>query len=139
MVEDAIVSGNGNARIYIDDDANSDQQRELEAIFSGRKGGVLEGLWGAVLKNWYPPRISKIDLKWGDNPEVRVDGIGEATLKPFQDGAGNMDTLTGAAAQAAFQIDSMRLANGKGSSWSDPDLGSWSGDSASLHDFSWTA
>ena len=132
-------SGNGSARLYIDEGASPDQQRELEAIFSGQKGGMLEGLWGAVLKNWHPSRVSRIDIQWGENPQIRVDGIGEATLKPFQDGAGKTATLTGAAAQAAFQIDSMQLANGKASSWSDPDLGSWEGDSATLHSFDWAA
>jgi hypothetical protein len=132
-------SGNGSGRLYIDDDANADQQRDLEAIFSGSKGGMLEGLWGAVLKNWHPSRISKIDIQWGDNPEIRVGGIGEATLKPFQDGAGKTATLTGAAAQAAFHIDSMRLASARTGSWSDPDLGSWESDSATLHSFNWAA
>ncbi len=132
-------SGNGSARLYIDEGANSDQQQELEAIFSGKKGGVLEGLWGAVLSTWHPSRISKINLQWGDNPEVSADGIGQATLKPFKDGAGNMATLTGAAAQAAFQIESMNLADSRGSSWADPDLGNWEGDSATLHNFDWAA
>ena len=96
----------------------------------------------ALCPCWLGPdgsRISKIDIQWGDNPEIRVDGIGEATLKPFQDGAGKTATLTGAAAQAAFHIDSMRLASARTGSWSDPDLGSWESDSATLHSFSWAA
>ncbi len=132
-------SGNGRARLYIDAAASADQQRELEAIFSGQKGGLLEGLWGAVLSTWHPARITKVSIDWGDNPKVKVDGVGEATLNPFQDGAGKPATLSGAAAQAAFQIDSMVLAKGKASSWSDPDLGSWEGDSATLHSFNWAA
>lgn len=132
-------SGNGSARLYIDSAASADQQRELEAIFHGRKGGLLEGLWGAVLSTWHPVRTSSIEIDWGDNPTLRVDGFGAATLKPFQDATGKPTTLSGAAAQAAFQIDSMVLANGKDSSWSDPELGSWRGDSATLHRFSWSA
>lgn len=132
-------SGNGSARLYIDESASADQQRELEAIYSGRKGGMLEGLWGTVLKTWYPARIARIGIDWGDNPSVKVDGTGRATLKPFKDGAGNMATLSGAAAQAAFQIDSMNLADGRESSWSDPDMGNWEGDSATLHRFNWAA
>jgi hypothetical protein len=132
-------SGNGSARLYIDEGANSDQQQELEAIFSGKKGGVLEGLWGAVLSTWHPSRISKINIQWGDNPEVSVNGIGQATLKPFKDGAGNTATLSGAAGQAAFQIESMNLADSRASSWADPDLGNWEGDSATLHNFNWAA
>jgi len=132
-------SGNGSARLYIDKSASADQQRELEAIFSGQKGGVLKDLWGAVLTTWHPAQVAQIEIDWGDNPSVRIDGIGEATLKPFRDAAGKTATLSGAAAQAAFQIDSMHLASGKDSNWSDPDLGNWQGDSATLHKFSWAA
>lgn len=132
-------SGNGRARLFIDEAASSEQQRELEAIFSGQRGGLLEGLWGAVLRSWHPVRIGKVEIEWGDNPRVSVDGVGNALLKPFQDGAGNSATLSGTAAQAAFQMDSMILANGRDSSWSDPDLGNWQGDSGTLHTFNWTA
>lgn len=132
-------SGNGSARLYIDEAASSDQQRELEAIFSGQKGGLLEGLWGAVLKTWHPAQVRKVEIEWGDVAKVSVGGVGQASLKPFQDGAGKSATLSGAAAQAAFQMDSMILANGKDSSWSDPDLGSWQGDSGTLHSFNWAA
>ena len=132
-------AGNGSARLYLDASTSSDQQRELEAIFSGKKGGPLEGLWGAVLSRWHTTQVAKIELEWGDIPSVKVDGIGEASLKPFQDGAGNQATLTGALAMAAFQMDSMVLADGTGSNWSDPDLGSWQGDSGTLHQFNWAA
>jgi hypothetical protein len=37
----AFWSGHGTARIYLDDSASAEQRRELEAIFSGKKGGVL--------------------------------------------------------------------------------------------------
>jgi hypothetical protein len=131
--------GNGSARLFIDDAARADQRRELEAIFSGQKGGLLEGLFGAVISTWHPARTAKVEISWGDSPKVRVDGVGAATLKPFKDAAGKSTTVSGAAAQGAFQIESMVLADGRESSWSDPDLGKWKGDSATLHSFSWAA
>ena len=36
--------GQGTARLYIGDNASAEQRRELEAIFSGKKGGLFEGL-----------------------------------------------------------------------------------------------
>ena len=66
-------------------------------------------------------------------------GVGQATLKPFKDGAGNTAKVSGAAAQAAFQMASMELADGRDSNWSDPDMGDWQGDSGTLHRFSWSA
>ena len=132
-------AGNGSARLYIDESTSPDQQRELEAIFSGKKGGLLEGLWSAVLSRWHTTKVGKVEIEWGDNPSVKVDGIGEASLKPFQDGAGKQATLTGALAMEAFQMDSMVLADGTDSNWSDPELGSWQGDSGTLHQFNWAA
>jgi len=132
-------AGNGRARLFIDDAASNDQRRELEAIFSGKKGGLLEGLFGAVISSWHPAKFSKVEIKWGDNPQIRIDGVGAASLKPFKDATGKSTTVSGAAAQGAFQIDSMVLADGKESGWSDPDLGEWKGDSATLHSFSWAA
>lgn len=132
-------AGNGSARLYIDASVTPEQQRELEGIFSGKKGGLLEGLWGAVLTSWHPTKSGKIDIEWGDAPSVKVDGVGEASLKPFRDEAGNKATLSGAAAMAAFQMDSMVLADGSASKFSDPDLGDWQGDSGTLHKFNWAA
>ena len=118
-------AGNGRARLFIDDAASAEQRRELEAIFSGKKGGLPEGLFGAVISSWHPARIGKVQIEWGHNPKVRVAGVGGAKLKPFKDAAGKSATLSGAAAQGAFQIESMVLAQGSESSWSDPDLGDW--------------
>ena len=131
--------GNGTARLFIGDGASADQQRELEAIFSGNKGGLLEGLFGAVFSTWHPAQAKSINIAWGDNPTISVDGIGEVLATPYGDDAGNQATVSGAAAQGAFQIKSMVLANGRGSSWSDPDIGDWQGNSCTMHTFDWAA
>ncbi len=47
-------AGNGKARLYLDANASADQRRELEAVFSGQKGGLFEGLMGAVITEWLP-------------------------------------------------------------------------------------
>jgi len=131
--------GNGTARLFIGDGASADQQRELEAIYSGNKGGLLEVLFGAVMSTWLPAQAKSINIAWGDNPTVSVDGIGQVLATPFGDEAGNQATVSGAAAQGAFQIESMVLANGRESSWSDPDIGDWRGNSCTLHTFDWAA
>ena len=64
--------GQGTARLYIGDSANAEQRRELEAIFSGKKGGLFEGLWGAVISNWLPSETTTIEIGWGDSPFLRV-------------------------------------------------------------------
>jgi hypothetical protein len=59
-------AGKGTLRVYIDEQATEDQRRELEAIFSGRKGGHLEGLLGAVITKRLPAQVAKIEILWGD-------------------------------------------------------------------------
>lgn len=130
-------AGDGQARLYIDDSASEDQRRELDAIFSGKKGGHLEGLWGAVIKEWLPTQAAKVAMSWADTPSMVVDGIGQGTLHPISDGAGHATTVSGAPAQAGLQIESMNLASSKGSTWADPDLREWHGDSGTLHRFDW--
>ena len=132
-------AGEGKARLYIDDAANEDQCRELEAIFSGKKGGHLEGLWGAVFREWLPAQVSKVEIAWSEQPSITVQGIGRGTLQPLTNGAGQATRVTGAVTQAGLQIDGMDLASSKGSQWSDPDLRRWEGDSGTLHAFSWSA
>ncbi len=131
--------GNGNARLFIDDSTSPDQQRELEGIFSGQKGGLLEGLWDAVISSWHPAQIKSVNIAWGDNPTVSVDGIGQVSATPFGDSGGNQVTVSGSAVQEAFQLHGVVLANGRESNWSDPDIGDWQGNSCTLHRFDWAA
>jgi hypothetical protein len=131
--------GNGTLRVYVDEAARSDQRRELEAIFSGNKGGPLAGLWDAVITKRLPARTEKIQIQWGDNPSVTVGSIAEARLQPVKDPTGQPTKVAGAAAQAGFQVDSMDLASARGSRWSDPDMRAWEGDSGTLHQFNWSA
>lgn len=130
-------SGNGTARLYLDETASAPQRRELEAIFSGKKGGLFEPLMGGVITTWLPARTAKITVQHGDSPTATVGDVGRATLKPLKDQAGKPTRVQGAAAQAAFQIDGMHVASSKGSRWSDPDLRAWEGDSGNVISFSW--
>jgi hypothetical protein len=131
--------GNGTARCYIGDDAKIEQRRELEAIFTGKKGGLLAPLWGAVVSSWLPIEATRIEIGWGDSPSLSVGTVAQAKLTPLKDQAGRPTRVEGAAAQAAFQLASMDLASSKGSRWSDPKLREWQGDSGTLHQFNWSA
>jgi hypothetical protein len=132
-------SGNGKARIYVDDAATGDQRRELEAIFSGKKGGALGAVMGGAITKWLPAQVLKIEVQGGDSPSVVVGNVGQVKLQPLKDQAGRPTVLQGAAAQAAFQIASMSLASSKGSRWSDPEMRPWQGDSGNVMTFDWSA
>jgi hypothetical protein len=129
--------GNGTARLYLGDSATADQRRELEAIFLGKKGGLFEALWEAVIQKWLPTQTTKIDIAWGNSPTVNVGSIGQVRMTPLKDQAGRSTRVEGAAAQGAFQITGMDLASSKGSKWADPNLRQWQGDSGTLHRFDW--
>jgi hypothetical protein len=58
-------------------------------------------------------------------------------LTPFKDQSGNVATVQGTAAQAAFQSARMELASSKGTRWSDPDLRRWEGDNGTIHAVNW--
>jgi hypothetical protein len=131
--------GNGTARCYIGDDAKPEQRRELEAIFTGKKGGLLAPLWGAVVSSWLPTEATRIEIGWGDSPSLSVGNVAQAKLTPLKDQAGRPTRVEGATAQAAFQLANMDLASSKGSRWSDPNLREWQGDSGTLHQFNWNA
>lgn len=131
--------GNGTARLYVDDRASSDQQRELEAVFSGKKGGLLEGLMGAVITQWLPTQSTRIEIGRGESISITVGDVGQATLQPLADQEGRPTTVQGTVAQAAFQSASMQLANSRGTRWTDSDLRGWDGGSGTLHTFAWSA
>jgi hypothetical protein len=131
-------AGDGTARLYIDEAASPDQYRELEGIFSGKKGGNLEPLWDATIAKWLPTKTESIGIQWGDPTHVTMGDDCQVTLTPLKDSAGRRTKVTGAAAQAAFGFESMDLASSRGGRWSDPDLRSWDTDDGTLHEFDWS-
>jgi hypothetical protein len=133
-------SGNGTACLYVDEDANADQRRELELICTGKKGGPWEAMAG-VITTWLPAQSAKIEVQWGDSVAVRVGTIGQISLQPpLTDGAGRQTQVAGAAAMAALQLDRLTLARSDGTAFSDPQMRQWSsGGSGDTSTFSWSA
>ena len=67
-----MFDGNATARLYIDEGANADQRRELEAIYSGQKGGPMAASPRSIAK-WLPARSATIDVAdEGDTITVTV-------------------------------------------------------------------
>ena len=48
-----ILDGNGTSRLYIDDSADTNRQKELEDIFQGRRGGPMQMLSQLIAKWFY--------------------------------------------------------------------------------------
>ena len=133
------LSGNGTARFYIDEAADADQRRELEAIFQGTKGGPWEVL-SSVITKWLPAQSAKIEVQWGDKPSARVGNVGQVMLQPLKNEAGRQTHMQGAVVMEAFQLERLDLARSDGSQFSDPDLRQWkSGGEGQMSTFTWSA
>jgi hypothetical protein len=130
-------AGNGTGRLYIEQAADADQRRELEAIFGGQRGGPLGAVLPAVVTNMLPTQFTDIAIDWGEPTSLTVATVGEATLRPVKDQSGRSTTVASAAALTAFQMERMEVASSRGSRWQDPDLRSWDGDSGTMHKFDW--
>ena len=90
-----------------------------------------------MISQWLPPHSVKIDVQHGETASATIGDVGHVMLKRLKDGAGKQTKVQGAAAQAAFEIDSMDVASSKGSRWSDPELQRWEGDSGNVMAFGW--
>src|SRR5262245_30752165 len=74
------ASGNGTVCIIIDDGADARQRQELEAIFSGKKGGPGAVL-GSLVSKWLPTASAAIKLSGAEDPEITVGTMGHVKLQ----------------------------------------------------------
>ena len=109
----------------------------LEPLFKGQRGGVYEVV-GQLVKQWLPTQEAPIDIQSGpDETRITVGKIGVAVAKPLRGATGELTRLLHGA--AAFR-DNIGLANGKGTSWRDPDMRQWdSMGHAEITEFDWSA
>jgi hypothetical protein len=133
------ASGDGTVRVIIDDKADARQRQELEAIFTGKKGGPGAVL-GSLVSKWLPTETATIEISRGDSPEVAVSGIGHAKLQPIKDQAGRTAAIMNAPILGLIEISKAELARSDGSRFAGPKMRSWdAGGHGSVNPFSWKA
>jgi len=118
-----LFDGNGTGRLYIDDGANADQRRELEAILQGKRGGPMEILGGLIAK-WLPSQAAKIDVQeQGGSLSATVAGFGQVKSDRLTNDSGQPTTMHNTGFTTALQFDNQaaQLAP-SGSRWSDRDM-----------------
>lgn len=131
------ASGDGTARLYIDDQADASQRRELEAIFSGNKGGPGAVL-GSLVSKWLPTETAPIEVGGGDNPTISIGNVGNVKLEPIKDQAGRATSVHNAPVLGLVEIDRADLARSDGSRFAAPQMRPWdSGGHGSISPFSW--
>ena len=133
-----MFDGNGTARLYIDEGANADQRRELEAIWKGEKGGPMATIAPLVAK-WLPARSAKIDVAdKGDTITVTVGGTGAVESRRLRDPGGQGFTLRGGGFVSGLGMQEVDLAP-SASRWTDPDLRQFETKSGARGEFTWSA
>ena len=134
---DHLEPGNGTVRILVDDGADARQTEELEAIFTGKKGGPGQVL-GSLVSKWLPTQKSKITVGGGDNPSISVGTIGQVSLKRIADEKGRVAKLVNAPVFGAIEVETADLARSDGSRFADPEMRPWQGGGhGSVSPFSW--
>jgi hypothetical protein len=134
-------SGNGIARLYLDESASQEQRAELEGIFAGRRGGHLEAVWQGTISEWLASEVTRIQLDDGEAPSMRIGDVGDVQYQaPVQDPTGRATAVQDAAAATAFALGTVNLTRSDGSRWSGPDMREWeSGGSGTSGTFAWSS
>jgi hypothetical protein len=129
--------GGGIARLYLDESASAAQRQELEALFTGNRGGP-RGVVCSLLSDWLPVRIARIEVsEEGDSVVTTVGGIGEMRSTLLRHPDGRATTLNAFGFGCTLEIDSVELAP-SGSRWSDQEMRQFETRSGTRSGFAWS-
>jgi len=117
-----LFDGNATGRVLVDDGADDDQQRELEPIFQGNRGGPIENI-APLISTWLPTQAAQIDVSEdGDSVTITAAGSGALRSQLLRDPEGNGFTLRGGGFVAGFGLEVAELAPTLSSEWADADM-----------------
>jgi len=119
------AGGNGTARLYIDDSATVEQQRELEAIFMGKRGGPWELIAGGIVSTWLPTRVIPITIQIDKEIEIDARGVGRVRLAPLVSAGGEHVKIMNPPGFAPFGIGEIQAGYSRGTGWWDSDMRRW--------------
>jgi hypothetical protein len=133
-----LFDGNATARLFVDEGADDDQQRELEAIFQGKKGGPMENI-GPLVATWLSTKKAKIGIE--DDHEtitVSAEGAGQMRSQLLRDPEGNAFTLRGGGFVSGLGLGEANLAP-TSADWADPEMPKrFETKSGARGDFAWS-
>jgi hypothetical protein len=116
-----LFDGNATARLFIDEGADDDQQRELEAIFQGKRGGPMENI-APLVSNWLPTERAKVEIEEeGETITVSAEGAGQMRSQLLRDPEGNAFTLRGGGFVGGLGLQEANLAP-TSADWADADM-----------------
>ena len=130
--------GNATSRLFIDDGANADQRRVLEAIFQGQKGGPM-AILAPLVSKWLPTQSRSIRIQQnGDDITVSVAGVGEVQSRLLKDAEGHGFELRGGGFVGGLGLEVAHLSQ-TSTRWSDADLPRIESKSGARGNFKWSA
>lgn len=125
-------SGDGRARVYLGDSATPEQHRELDAIFTGQRGGVFAFFEFSTM---LAVRSVTISLVEGERPTATVGDVARVTLRRYMTASGKQTTLNDAEYQEPFGVTREDLCDASGSRWADPELRDWNAGAGGIATF----
>lgn len=133
------ASGNGTGRVYIDETTSPEQRRELEAIFTCKKGGSWGTVFGAVVTKWLDTKVARIEIRQEENPSLTVGSVVQGKWRRLRDQAGRQTKVLSAPVASALEIEAIELARSDGSQCSDPEMRRWQsgGEGSIVSEFRW--
>jgi hypothetical protein len=136
-----LYDGNATARLYLEDTASADQQRALEPIMQGKRGGPMQILAG-LITTWLPTQTTPITVQEANGTiRATVGRVGEIHSQRLKNDAGQPMTMQHVGFAVALQFDQQRaeLAPSAGTRWADPDLPrQWESKSGAVGTFTWS-
>ena len=116
-----LFDADATARLLIDDGADADQQRELEPIMQGSKGGPMENI-APLVSTWLPTKTAQIDVDdQGDSITITANGTGALRSHLMRDPGGTAFTLQGGGFVSGLGLQVAELAP-TSSEWADDDM-----------------
>lgn len=134
-----IFDGNATCRLYIDDRTDTNQQKVLEDIFQGKRGGPIE-IMSKLTSNWLSTQCTKIGVEDdGNNLTATIGSFGQIKSEQLKNESGRTMTLQGAGFASEFQMEDETFTLAPSATqWSDPDLPhQFSTRSGAVGKFSW--
>ena len=133
-----LFDGHATARLFVDEGADDDQQRELETIFQGEKGGPM-AILAPLVATWLPTKRARIDVREDvDSITMTAEGAGELRSQLLRDPQGTPFTLRGGGFVGGFGMEEAELAP-TATEWADPEMPqSFETKSGARGDFAWS-
>jgi len=90
-----IGAGNLRMGLVVDEGASDEQVDALERIFSGKEGGMFEGI-SPLVSDWQGVQRAPVSFSDGDEPSAKI-GDTDINFEPFRDAEGNLTQSSNAA------------------------------------------